>query len=315
MSTSNPGQQEISLPLSTSTINWEGLPYLFAVYLIWSSTYLAIRFGVREGSGFPPFTLGYWRLLLAGAVLLSWAALSKTRLRPTRGELLTVAGSGLLLWSGGNGLVLWAEQRADSSYAALIIGMTPIWVALIESLIDRQIPSRLLVTSLLLGAAGVGLLSTPRLVHAASADVLSLIALLGASINWALGTVLQRRRPVQLSPRVSSAYQHLFGGVGFLLVALLIGEGLPHPTTEAWLAWGYLVIAGSVIAFTSFVQALRLLPVNIVMTYAYVNPVLAMFLGWIILHEPLNAWTFSGSALILLGVAGVFHNRARQRKT
>jgi len=297
----------------TPPVTLNGFVYLSVVYLVWGSTYLAIRFGVREGSGFPPFTLGYRRLLLAGAILLVWAWLAGQRVRPNKKELLTLAVSGLLLWTGGNGLVMWAEQHADSSYAALLIGMTPIWVALMESFLDRKWPSRLLVASLLMGATGVGLLSAPRLVTAERANVLALIALLLASLSWGSGTILQQRRPVHLPPRVSSAYQHFFGGSGFVILAFLAREPIaPHPTIAAWLAWGYLVLFGSVIAFTSFLNALRLLPINIVMTYGYVNPVIAVFLGWLILSEPLTGWTIGGTALILLGVAGVFRDRYKK---
>ena len=118
--------------------------HLGIVYLVWGSTYLAIRVAVREGSGFPPFSMGATRVILAGLLLLGWAALSRKRVRPSRRELLILAGSGLLLWSVGNGLVIWAEQRADSALAALVIGTTPIWAVLIEAALDRRRPSPLL---------------------------------------------------------------------------------------------------------------------------------------------------------------------------
>jgi drug/metabolite transporter (DMT)-like permease len=156
-----------------------------------------------------------------------------------------------LLWLGGNGLVTWAEQRAHSGHAALLIAAVPIWVALIEAVLDRKVPSGLLIGSLLIGFAGIVLLSVPVLVSGVTADLWSLIAMLLAGLSWGSGTVLQTRKPVALAARVSSGYQQVFAGLGFILVALLIREPRPDPIPEAWLAWGYLVIFGSVFAFTS----------------------------------------------------------------
>jgi drug/metabolite transporter (DMT)-like permease len=295
-----------------SSLNTAGLLNLSIVYVVWGSTYLAIRVAVREGSGFPPFMMGAMRVLLGGGLLLLWARLGGKRVRLTRRELLVVAVSGLLLWFGGNGLVVWAEQRAASGYAALIIASTPIWVAMIEALIDRRSPTLLLVGSLLIGFAGIGVLTAPVLGRSVEGDVSSVLALLMAALSWGAGSVFQSRRQVDLPHRVNSGYQQVFGGVGFLLAALVFGEPLPTPTSQAWIAWVYLVIIGSVFAFTAYVQALRLLPTSVVMTYAYVNPVIAVILGWLILKEPITIWTTCGAALVLLSVAGVFRDRFRR---
>src|SRR5581483_6854940 len=133
--------------------------------------------------------------------------------------------------------------------------------------------------SLLVGLGGVALLSAPALLAGASADAASVAALLLAAITWAGGSVLQRRHPAAVPPLVTAAYQLLFGACGMALVALLTHEPRPAPTTEAWLALGYLVVIGSVIGFTSFVQTLHLLPTSVAMTYAYVNPGIAVILG------------------------------------
>jgi drug/metabolite transporter (DMT)-like permease len=123
-----------------------------------------------------------------------------------------------------------------------------------------------------------------------------------------MATVLQARHPVRSGPGVSSGYQQLFGAVGFFVVMLLLREPVPTPTTQAWLAWGYLLIFGGLIAFTSYVASLRLLPVDIVMTHAYVNPVIAVLLGWFVLYEQVTLSMFGGGALVLVGVAGVFRD-------
>jgi drug/metabolite transporter (DMT)-like permease len=294
--------------------SWRGLLHLFVVYMVWGSTYLAIRVAVREGAGFPPFTLGASRVAIAGIVLLAWSKTRGQRIKPTRQELMVLVVSGLLLWTAGNGLVIWAEQRIHSAYAALLVSSTPIWAAVVESVIDRRIPSWLLIVALIVGFCGTGLLSVPILAEATTADTLSVIALLFASFSWGLGSIFQNRHSVKLGARTSSAVQQLSGGVGLVLLMYLNSEPLPHPRPEAWWAWGYLVVFGSVLAFTSFVMALRLLPTGIVFTYGYVNPLIAVVLGWLILQEPITGWTIAGAALILLGVAGVFRDRIKRQR-
>jgi drug/metabolite transporter (DMT)-like permease len=295
-------------------LNWQGLSNLFVVYLVWGSTYLAIRVAVRQGSGFPPFMMGAMRVLLGGALLLLWSALARKRIRLDRSELAVVGISGALLWFGGNGLVVWAEQRAASGLAALMVSTAPLWVAFIQSILDRRRPSLLLGLALLTGFAGIGLLTVPVMGGTGLGDMRSVLALLLASASWSMGSVFQTRRPIELASRVSAGYQQLFGGVGFALAALIFGEPLPTPSPQAWLAWGYLVVIASVFAFVAYVQALRLLPTSVVMTYAYVNPVIAVLLGWIVLKEPLTAWTLGGMAFVLLGVAGVFRDRRNQTR-
>ncbi|MDA1329894.1 MAG: EamA family transporter [Chloroflexi bacterium] len=286
-----------------------GLLHLAVVYVVWSSTYLAIRLAVREGAGFPPFTLGFMRALVGGIVLIVWAGLRGGRLRITSREAGLLAASGLLLWVGGNGLVTFAEQRADSGLAALMVAAAPIWAAILEAIIDRKLPTRQLSFSLFIGFVGIGVLTVPELASGVRADSIAMLALVGATITWSAGSVLQARKPVTLSNRASASYQMLFGAVGFAIVALLVGEPAPTPTREAWLAYSYLVVFGSVIAFTSYVTVLRVLPTRIVMTYAYVNPVLAVLLGWFFLREPITIWTVAGSLFVLIGVAGVFREQ------
>jgi len=286
-----------------------GFAHLAVVYVFWGSTYLAIRLAVREGAGFSPFALGASRVLVAGVALLLWGAMRGMRVRLERSEILTLAACGLMMWSCANGLVSWAEQRADSSYAALLVGMVPLWSAGIGAVLDRRRPSWRLTLSLLVGFAGLGLLTAPRLAHAQGADVLSILALVAAPVFWSVGSILQTRRPVGVTPLVSAGYLHLFGAAGFLVLALLSGEPLPTPTLTAWGAWGYLVVAGSILGFTSYIRILRLLPMSVAMTFAYVNPVIAVILGSLVLREPLTPPILGGMALILLGVWGVFREK------
>jgi drug/metabolite transporter (DMT)-like permease len=290
-------------------MNLRGILHLIVVYLVWGSTYLAIRIAVREGSGFPAFTMAGLRVIAASLILFAWSGITRKGLRVGRRELGVLLTSGILLWVGGNGLVSWAERRAESGYSALIIAALPIWVAIMESIIDRRPPTLRLLGALLIGLAGVAVLNGPVILSGSDQDIFAAIALVTAAISWGLGAIFQRRKALSLEPDVSSGYQQLFGGVGLFLAATLTGEPSPTPIPEAWVAWGYLVIFGSVLAFTSFLKALRLLPTNIVMTYAYVNPVVAVILGRVILDEPITPWTIAGSMLIILGVMGVFHER------
>ena len=185
----------------------------------------------------------------------------------------------------------------------------PIWAALIEAIIDRRLPTPKTAASLLIGVAGVGCLSWPSLRTGVSADFWSTIGLLAAPLWWAIGSVWYMRNRPDLDTRVSAGYQQLFGGAGFLVMILLLREPLPTPTPEAWGAWAYLTVFGPVVAFTSYIRILRLLPMGVSMTYAYVNPVIAVFLGWLILSEAITGWTLAGSVLVISGVAGVFHGR------
>ncbi len=287
-----------------------GLLHLLVVYLVWGSTYLAIRVAVREGAGFPPFMMAFMRVLVASAILMIWAGIKKDRIRLNRNEFILLFGSGILLWVGGNGLVTWAEMRASSGLAALLVAAMPIWAELITTVVDRRLPTAKMIGSILLGFSGVAVLSWPVLRDGNTADVMGVIALLLAPLFWAIGSIWFQRRKPDLTVRVVSGWQMIFGGVGFLAVILVRGEGLPHPTTEAWMAWGYLVIFGSVFAFTSYMATLRLLPYQIVMTYAYVNPVIAVFLGWLIISEEVTGWTMTGATLVIAGVAGIFNNRS-----
>ena len=290
-------------------ISTSGLLNLIIVYVVWGSTYLAIRVAVRPGAGFPPFTLGLLRLGLASAILLGWSLLRKKKIRINRSDVLVLAASGLLMWTAGNGLVAWSEQRVDSSIAALLVATTPLWTIFFESILDRKLPSRLLTLSLMIGFSGTALISAPTIQNGTSADTLAILALLISPTCWALGSIIQNRRSVSLEPVTSSAYQQLFAAVGFGVLVFVTNEPAPDPSREAWLAWGYLLIFGSVIAFTSYVKVLQLLPMSIAMTVAYVNPVIAVILGAMILGESITITTVAGAALVLVGVAGVFKAR------
>lgn len=292
----------------------KGLAHLFIVYTVWSTTYLAMRVGVNADGGFPPFFFGCIRMVMAAFILFGLARLQQQRLLPSRRELFSLAVVGNMLWTGGNGLVLWAVQYADSGFACLIVSSAPIWAAVIELLFFRKKVSTGLLLSLLVGFLGVAVLSLPALQKGTPQDTLAVAALVLSALFWSLGSVIQTRNPVSLSPQVMSAYHQLFASIGFLLFSLSLGEPSPHPAFPAWIALGYLLVFGSVIAFTSYIYTLKLLPINIAMTYAYVNPVLALFLGWLVLNEPIGVWTLLGAALVVISVFGIFRAKLRESR-
>lgn len=282
---------------------------LVIVYLVWGSTYLAIRIGIQPGSGFTPFIYASSRVLTAGSILIIWALIKRYRWHLGKKNMVVLAISGLLLWVGGNGMVVVAETRIASGLASLIIAATPLWVTIIEALIDQQLPKFQALASLLIGFFGILILTYPTLQAGIEADILSIIYLLLAGFSWGLGSVIQSRHIKNINPVVSSGYQQLFGGLGLLIMALILHETVPHPSTEAAVSWIYLVVFGSIIAFTSFVKVLEQLPTKLVMTYAYVNPVVALILGHIILSEEVTFTSIVGAGFVIIGVSGVFRNR------
>jgi drug/metabolite transporter (DMT)-like permease len=304
-----PGQVDYIIAFMSPSLSTKGLLNLFVVYLVWGSTYLFIRLTVQEGSGFPPFAMAASRTLCASVVLFGLALGFKQRLRVSGPQLKVLIVSGILLWFGGNGLVVWAEHRADSGYAALVVGTTPMWPVILESILDRKPPSLFLVLSLLIGFSGLAVLVTPVIRQGLRVDAAATAALLAASLAWAGGSLLLQRRPPAAGLLAISAYQHLFGGLGLTAAMVLTGEPVPHPSTLAWLGWTYLLVFGSLISFTSYIVAVRNLPLSVVMTYAYVNPVIAVILGRLVLGERITTFTIMGMALILIGVSGVFWKR------
>jgi len=230
-------------------------------------------------------------------------------MRPTGGEAAVIIVSGLLMWVGGNGGVNWAEQSVDSGLVALIIGTMPMWVAFAEARIERRRPSGFLMGALGTGFLGLALLITPVLREGVSGDLWAVLVVIGATVCWGSGSLLLSRRPVGLSPTAMAGWQQLTGAVGFALFAMATSEPVPNPTPVAWGAWIYLVVFGSILAYTSYLKALALLPTPIVMTYTYVNPVIAVFLGWLVYREQITVLMLAGMVMILAGVWGVFRDR------
>ncbi|HXF95218.1 MAG TPA: EamA family transporter [Gemmatimonadales bacterium] len=282
-----------------AALTGRALAAYLVVCVVWGSTYLAIRIGVAE---LPPFLFAGIRFVIAGAVLLALArALGQTlprRLADWRTQVVV----GLLLLAGGNALVVWAEQYVTSGAASIFVVTVALWMAFFDALVPggRSELNWRVVLGLGAGFAGTGLLVGASPAEILAADLRGPLALTAASASWALGSVYFKRRPGETSPYVASSLQMLAGGTFVTLVGLGLGEAGAWRFTPAGLgALGYLVVFGSIVGYSAYAYALRHAPATIVGTYAYVNPIVAVLLGWLILDEPLTARTFVAMGLIL----------------
>ncbi|HEV2119106.1 MAG TPA: drug/metabolite exporter YedA [Candidatus Bathyarchaeia archaeon] len=286
----------------------------FSIYTIWGSTYLAIRFAVET---FPPFMMAATRFLIAGGVLYPWIRLRGAP-RPTRAnwKAATIVGGFLLL--GGNGGVTKAEQIVPSSLAAVLITIVPIWMALLELLRkDRIVPTRHVVLGLVLGFGGVVLLVGPGNI-AGSSGLNSPWAgvLIFTSLSWAIGSVYSRTAPLPKTPLLGSGMEMLAGGALLLVASVVSGEWAGFQPGNISLlslvSFIYLVVFGSLIAFSSYVWLLTKTTTARASTYAYVNPVVAVLLGYFLAGEQLTLRTLLASSVIVIAVAVITNFKSRQ---
>lgn len=288
---------------------------LATVYVIWGSTYLAIRFAIET---LPPFGMAGVRFLVSGAMLYAWSRWRGAP-RPSRVNWSSAALIGGLLLLGGNGGVVWAEQRVDSGLAALLVSTVPIWMVLFEWLRRGGTrPTVGVIAGMALGFGGLILLVRPSGAGAGNEtgiDPLGAVVLLLACVSWAWGSIKSRYVTLPESPLMATGLEMLTGGAMLLAVGLLTGEAARFDpaavSTRSMLALGYLVMFGSLAGFTAYVWLLRVASPALVSTYAYVNPVVAVLLGWGLANEPLTGGMLGAAAVILTGVAliTVFRNR------
>jgi drug/metabolite transporter (DMT)-like permease len=273
------------------------------VYVVWGSTYLGIRVAVAT---IPPFLLSGTRFIVAGLLLYAWVRVRGAP-APSRREWLAALWIGVLLVAGGNAIVGWAEQRVPSGLAALIVAGMPLWVALFQRVAPggKPIAGRRLL-GLVVGLLGLAFLLGGRGEGLAGVPLIRTGSLVFASASWALGSVLTRRVSLPGDRRLASAMSMLAGGVVVLGIGVAAGElrGLDpaQVTTASLLAWVYLVVLGSMLAFTCFTWLVSVVEPTRVATYAYVNPVVALFLGWWLAGEPLGIRTLICAPIILVGL-------------
>jgi drug/metabolite transporter (DMT)-like permease len=281
---------------------------LSLVYVVWGSTYLAIKIGVDT---LPPFPMLGVRFLIAGTILFAWCA-RRGLPRPTRAQWAAAAVVGALLPGIGNGAVGWAETRIDSGLAALIIAIIPLWVALIDRVFLGQSLSARAVVGIAVGLGGVAYLVDPT--GASSRDLVAAVALVFSSFAWAAGSLYATRAARPADPLVGVAMQMLTGGV--VLCAAGVGQwtrvdlGAVSARSAGGLA--YLIVIGSIVGYSAYGWLLHNAPTSLVSTYAYVNPVVAVLLGAVFLAEPLTAHTLVGGAVIVVAVALIIAARPKR---
>jgi drug/metabolite transporter (DMT)-like permease len=278
---------------------------LLAIYLIWGSTYLAIRFAVET---IPPFLMAAIRFLIPGIFLFLSRRLAGDP-EPTRLEWKSTAIIGLLLLVGGNGGVTWAEQYIPSGVAALVIGSVPLWIILLNLFRPegRRLNKRVILGALV-GFVGIALLIGPTQLIGSSENIhpLGIITILLAAIFWSAGSLYSRNARMPASPLLSTGMEFLAGGIGLLIMAGLTGEfsqvNFSNISSRSLFSLGYLIIFGSLIGFVAYTWLLRNVPITLVSTYAYVNPVIAILLGHLLAQEPLNLRILFAAGIIISSV-------------
>jgi drug/metabolite transporter (DMT)-like permease len=275
-----------------------------AIYVIWGSTYLAIKIGIET---IPPFSLAAIRFLIAGGMLYAWARWQGEPI-PGRGGWGTAALLGTLFFVFGNGLVVWAEQHVPSGRTALLASTSPIWTVLLESALDRwRRPPGRVVAGIGCGMVGLALLASPNVGEQGGAvSLLGVLALVGASLAWAAGSVFAHRHHLPASPAMATGMKMIGGGAQLAVLALVTGEhrhlSVGQVSAGSGLALGYLIVFGSIIGFTAFTYLLRVTTPAVVGTSAYVNPLVAVGLGWALAGEAVTAKMMLGAGVSLFGV-------------
>lgn len=277
---------------------------LFVIYVVWGSTYMAIRIVVRE---VPPMAAASLRFMVAGLVMAALAArVDRGQGRPTRRQVLDYAVIGVLLLAGGNGLVMWAETRIASGVASLVVATVPLWLTFFDGLRPGGRPW---TTRVWLGTAvgllGVAFVARPGADGVSAGHWPAILGLEGATLAWTAGALYSQSVRRRLPLFTASAVEMVAGSIVLLGESRLMGEDLAlfrTASSNVWLGLLYLAVFGSLVGFTAFAYALNELPASTVGTYAYVNPVVAVALGRIFLGEPLSPGIVAGAALILVAV-------------
>jgi len=285
---------------------WKTLLAFSIIYFVWGSTFLAIRVGVRE---VPPLVLASMRFFVAGVVLFGWLRLKGTP-SPSRREWLSASLLAVCIFVVDYGLLFWAEQRVPSGIAAVMLATIPVFMALSEIIFLRtQRLTLRLSLALLVGIGGVAILVSRTLSQSlgeAPIDRAGAIALVIAAISWSIASALARKLPLPASKVMSSGAQMLAGGILLALAAAILGEfrgfHIRAVSTGAWLALGYLIVAGSIVGFTAYVWLIHHESPTKVGTYAYVNPVVAVIVGYFLGGETVGPRTLLGTLLVLVSV-------------
>ena len=287
---------------------------LIALYIVWGSTYLAIRFAVET---IPPFLQAGLRFLISGLILVIWRRAAGDEM-PTLRQWRSLAIIGTLLLLGGNGLVSFAEQRIASGFAALIVGTVPLWLVLVEALRPGGLkPTWLTIVGLIVGFGGIYLLVGPsETTGTLQFDTIATIAVILASFLWSIGSIYSRSAELPKSALMMTGGEMVVGSIPTFLVSIFRGEfnvfSLSQVSKESWFGLAYLITFGSMVGFVAYIWLLQNAPISLVATYAYVNPLVAVLLGNWFAQEALTPRIFLAAGIIIGSV--VFINWARQVK-
>lgn len=274
-----------------------------AIYVLWGSTYLAIRYAIDT---LPPFLMAATRFLIAGTILFAWAVISGERIRYALSQWPKALLIGGLLLLGGNGGVTWAEKYIATGLAALLVASEPLWVVMLNWALTHRRPNAKVLLGVFIGLVGVALLVGDGLGNADASSKMSLVSagvVLLAAVSWAAGSVYANHRPIEASTSMASGMQMLAGGLLLLVPALVAGDFPRLNLAKAsWLSIGavcYLIVFGSLVGFTAYSWLLRNVTPARAATYAYVNPVVAVLLGWFLASEPLTLRMLVAAAIIV----------------
>lgn len=278
---------------------------LLTVYLFWGGTYLGMKIAIES---IPPFIMAGVRFTLAGAFLFLLSRLKGAEL-PSAAEWKGAGIVGALLLLGGNGIVAWAELRLPSAIASLLVATVPLWILVFNwGGGSRQKPSVGVMAGILVGLAGVAVLVVhPGGSESKGVDTIGILALLVASISWSFGSLYSRTAKLPASPLMSTALQMIIGGILLSMASLFLDDWTKLHVTQislrSWVALGYLILFGSILAYTAYIWLLKNAEPSLVSTYAFVNPIVAVFLGWLLADEQMTTQSWVAAAMIIAAVA------------
>lgn len=293
---------------------WKVILAFGLVYVFWGSTYLGIRIAIGRpdipgAPQIPPLLMAGTRFMIAGPLMLLFCALRGKKIAIDWGQALRLAGIGIMMLSGANTILSWAEQWVPTGLASLIVAVTPLWFLVLDNWVfsgEHRVSPRA-ISGLALGVAGMFVLLWPQLRDIGEigpSKLFGSVGLIFGSLSWALGSVLSKRWKIKIDAFSAAGWEMTFAGAANVLFALIFGQ--QHRaiwSTRGVGAIFYLVVFGSWVGFTAYVYILEHAPTQKVATYAYVNPVVAVFLGWIILHEQITGYILAGTIIVICAVA------------
>jgi drug/metabolite transporter (DMT)-like permease len=310
--------KDLPMPVS-QTANaprrWLVFLAFFAIYILWGSSYLGIRFGLES---FPPFLMMGFRFAVAGLILMVWAKFQGAP-PPSRVEWRSTAITGIIMFSVGNGLLVWAQQHTPSGLTALIMALIPAWIVLLDWVRPGGVrPNSEVIIGVVMGFVGIALLINPdKLGGHQDVSLIGLVALVISGVCWAGGTLYARQSKQPQSPIMATGMQLFCGGVMLFLAGVVSGQVAdfdPNAVSlRSIISLVHLIFSGSILGFTSYVWLLRVTSASQVATYAYINPVVAMILGWLFAGEMLTPRTVLAAMVIIAAVAVIITYRGEGR--